>query len=268
MTNDDDTVINRVRRVAGRVAKPAASGGDSDPNEQSPSGDGNPDTKPNPGKGHNKWTRYELPEDMTGKTFLDVGCWEGATCAEAVRRGAAQVVGVDLCTSDELRDNVEEYGFEFVQMDVFSEKWLELDTFDIVLCGGVLYHVENVISLLFRLRRVTGEMLCLETAIRRTDFDAPALLFHPSDERTRNPSNWWVPNKPAVFDMLVACGFKDVETAWEKEKGGTGGRLCVHATPTRQDGYERILPRKVESMPLAGGKRWSKDDASNPHQHL
>ncbi len=219
-------------------------------------------------KGRNKWARYQMPEDMTGKTFLDVGCWEGATCAEAVRRGAKQVVGVDLCTSDDLKRNVDEFGFEFVQMDILSEKWLELDTFDVVLCGGVLYHVENVISLLFRLRRVTGEMLVLETAVRRLHMDTPLLLFHPSDERTRNPSNWWVPNPPAVFDMLAACGFTDIETAWEKEKGGTGGRLCVHAKPTRQDGYDRILPRKAESMPIEGGQRWSKENASNPKQHL
>src|SRR5213082_1943251 len=74
---------------------------------------------------HNNWDRYGLPADMTGKTFLDVGCWEGVNCAEAVRRGASQVVGVDLCTSDELRENVEKFGFEFVQMDILSEKWLE-----------------------------------------------------------------------------------------------------------------------------------------------
>lgn len=217
-------------------------------------------------KSHNKWERYKLPEDMTGKTFLDVGCWEGVNCAEAVRRGAKQVVGVDLCTGDALRENIETYGFEFVQMDVLSEKWLELDTFDVVLCGGVLYHVENVISLLFRLRRVTGELLVLETAVRETETEDPLLLFRPSDERTRNPSNWWVPNRAAVFDMLLACGFTDVEPSWEKQKGGTGGRLAVHARPTRQGGYDRILPRKAESMSVFGGQRWTKPGQEKQNQ--
>ena len=73
-------------------------------------------------KERNKWQRYSLPEDMTGKTFLDVGCWEGVNCAEAMTRGAKRVVGVDLCTSEPLRENVERYGFEFVQLDVLSEK--------------------------------------------------------------------------------------------------------------------------------------------------
>jgi SAM-dependent methyltransferase len=202
----------------------------------------------------NKWERYGLPEDMTGKTFLDVGCWEGVNCAEAVRRGAERVVGVDLCTSDELRENVSRFGFEFVQLDVLSEKWLELDSFDVVLCSGVLYHVENPISLLFRLRAVTAELLALETATRDVADEEPVLVFKPSDGRTGNPSNWWVPNRACLIDMVRACGFADVEAVWERERPG-GSRLCVHARPVERHAYERILPRKTEAMSLAGGRR-------------
>jgi SAM-dependent methyltransferase len=207
-------------------------------------------TKKKPGQ----WIRYGLPEDMTGKRFLEVGCWEGKNCAEAVQRGAEQVVGIDLCTSDELARNVDEYGFEFVQMDIFSEKWLELDTFDVVLCSGVLYHVENVLSLLFRLRRVTGELLILETATREIADDLPVLVLRPIDERN-NPSNWWFPNKSAVLEMLKACGFADVAVQEERPRPN-GARLCVHARPVRLPTYDRALPRKTEAMSLAGGARW------------
>jgi tRNA (mo5U34)-methyltransferase len=201
----------------------------------------------------NKWERYQLPEDMTGKTFLDVGCWEGVNCAEAVRRGAERVVGVDLCTSDELRANVERFGFDFLQLDVLSEKWLELDTFDVVLCSGVLYHVENPISLLFRLRSVTSELLALETAVRDVAEDESVLVFKSSDT-TNNPSNWWVPNRRCLVDMVRSCGFDDVSTAWERGRPG-GARVCVHARPVQRHEYARILPRKAEAMSLAGGKR-------------
>jgi 2-polyprenyl-3-methyl-5-hydroxy-6-metoxy-1,4-benzoquinol methylase len=91
----------------------------------------------------NKWELFRLPEDMTGKSFLDVGCWEGHRCVDALLRGAAHAVGVDLCTSQALRDNLREYNFEFVQTDIFSEKFLQLDRYDVVLCSGVLYHVES-----------------------------------------------------------------------------------------------------------------------------
>lgn len=204
-------------------------------------------------KERNKWERHALPEDMTGKSFLDVGCWEGVSCVEAVRRGARRAVGVDLCTSDALRENVDRYGFEFIQLDIFSEKWLQLDAFDVVLCSGVLYHVENVLSLLFRLRRVTGSLLALETATRDIGGDEPVLVFKPSDERN-NPSNWWVPNKACLADMVRASGFAEPRFVWERERAG-GARVCVHAIPVEQDSYERLLPRKPEAMSLTGGGR-------------
>lgn len=207
-----------------------------------------------PPKERNKWERYQLPDDMTGRSFLDVGCWEGVNCAEAMRRNAEHVVGLDLCTSDALRTNVDKFGFEFVQMDVLSEKWLELDTYDVVLCSGVLYHVENVVSLLLRLRKVTRGLLVLETATRDLGVEEPVLVLKPGDHEDANLSNWWVPNRQAVFQLLELCGFEDVSPVWERERSA-GSRLCVHARPTGQIPYERILPRKPEAMSLFGGHR-------------
>ena len=80
-------------------------------------------------------------------------------------------------------------------MDIFSEKFLELDRFDVVLCSGVLYHVENVLSLLFRLRKTVDELLVLETATNKICDDQPILLFHPGGDLKDNPSNWWTPKR-------------------------------------------------------------------------
>jgi len=210
----------------------------------------------------NKWQRYGLPEDMTGRSFLDVGCWEGINCAEAAKRGARKVVGVDLCTSEDLRRNVETYGFEFIQMDVLSEKWLELDDFDVVLCSGVLYHVENVISLLFRLRKVTRELLVLETATRDVGGDEPLMLFKATEE-ANNPSNWWVPNRSCLREMVRSCGFDDPREVHVKERHG-GHRVCVHAQPMERDSYDRVLPRKASAMSLEGGSRNFEDNRGRP----
>lgn len=207
-----------------------------------------------PPRDRNKWERYALPEDMTGKTFLDVGCWEGVNCAEAMRRNAKHAVGLDLCTSDQLRRNVDKFGFEFVQMDIFSEKWLELDTYDVVVCSGVLYHVENVVSLLLRLRKVTGHLLVLETAIRDVGVEEPLLMLKTGDHDSANLSNWWVPNRAAVHELLRVCGFENVTEVWERKRPA-GSRLCVHAEATGSIPYERILPRKPEAMSLRGGDR-------------
>ncbi len=43
-----------------------------------------------------KLERLRLPEKMTGKSFLDIGCNEGFFCGVAASRGAARVVGLDI----------------------------------------------------------------------------------------------------------------------------------------------------------------------------
>jgi SAM-dependent methyltransferase len=203
----------------------------------------------------NKWELYQLPRDMTGKSFLDVGCWEGHRCVDAILRGAKEVVGVDLCTSQALHDNVEQHGFEFLQTDVFSEKFLELDRFDVVLCSGVLYHVENPMSLLFRLRKTVDELLVLETAAHSVETARPLMLFHADDDLSDNPSNWWTPNELCLTQMLEASGFRNVETAHRSDPREGFHRVCVHAVPGGRVDYQKILPRKKALMSLYGGDR-------------
>ena len=198
-----------------------------------------------------------MPVDLTGKTFLDVGCWEGMHCAEAVRRDAEQVVGVDLCTSDDLAFNVHRYGFDFLQMDIFGEKWLEMGTFDVVLCSGVLYHVENVMSLLFRLRKVVSELLVIETGITRLQPDKPMMIFHGQGEGTDNPSNWWTPNKLCLEQMLTTAGFEGITH-------GLGGRAPRALLADLRPGGARRPPR-ARPDPAAQG-RHDEPPRRQPHE--
>ncbi len=205
--------------------------------------------------GLNKWELYRLPVDMTGVSFIDVGCWEGHRCVDAVLRGVARVVGVDLCTSGELRRNMAEHVFEFVQADILSERFLGLDCFDIVLCSGVLYHVQDVIGLLVRLRKVAAKRLVLETVVNTLDPDVPLLRFHADDELAGNPSNWWTPNELCLHQMLEVCGFSDCESVYRSPAPENSERVCIHATPVGAIGYEKMMPRKKELMSVFGGDR-------------
>lgn len=202
-----------------------------------------------------RWEQFRLPVELAGRSFLDVGCWEGVHCAEAVRRDATQVVGVDLCPSEDLATNVDRYGFDFLQIDVFSEKWLELGEFDVVLCSGLLYHVENVASLLFRLRKVVRELLVIETRIVRLTEDRPILLYHGDGEDTDNPTNWWTPNQRCLEQMLTTAGFEGISAVWEQERDEPYARLCLHAVPTGHLEFARVLPRREGAMTLRGGNR-------------
>jgi hypothetical protein len=124
-----------------------------------------------------------------------------------------------------------------------------------VLCSGVLYHVENVMSLLVRLRRVSGELLVLETSTNNVADDEPVLLFHPGSDLGANPSNWWTPNRRCLVSMLETCGFGGIETVYERKVDERISRVCVHATPTARMDYEKILPRKAALMSVHGGDR-------------
>lgn len=107
-----------------------------------------------------------LPDDLTGKSVLDIGCNYGYFCFEAKKRGAARVVGVDV-NGDSLRQarlladclGAEvEFRFHDVERQPFAE------AFDYVLCLNVLHHVKNPLSLLEALIEITKERLALEVA--------------------------------------------------------------------------------------------------------
>lgn len=138
-----------------------------------------------------RWNQYELPEDLTGKTFLDVGCWAGGFCVEALRRGAKKTMGIDMVKSDLVSHLQKIQPFNFLLCDIFSEKFLEIPSFDIVLCAGVLYHVESPISLLFRLKMKVLEKIIIETEIVEDDrfHDIPILRFFPENSLDDNYSN-------------------------------------------------------------------------------
>ena len=200
-----------------------------------------------------RWEQFRLPVELAGKSFLDVGCWEGVHCAEAVRRDASPVVGIDLCTGEDLRANVDRFGFEFLQMDVFGELWQGLGSFDVVLCSGLIYSVPSPMSLLLRLASVTGELLVIESASTTKGGDEPVMLFRGTEDG--NPSNWWIPNKACLEQMLVAAGFAGVATVWEEPRDEHWTRICMHGVPRGGVERERLLPRKPKLMSVRGGDR-------------
>ena len=208
-----------------------------------------------------QWDRAKLPESMEGKSFLDVGCWEGNICAEAVRRGASAVLGIDYCASPDLQENLQAGGFAFLQMDVFSEKLLELPEFDVVHCAGVLYHVENPMSLLFRLRKLCtlGGLIYIETSCAVLPTDLPMMLFLPGSTMDDNPSNWWCPNELCFREMLVAAGLTDIDVTSRSEPPPPEpiyGRVTIRGTVANTPASisEKVLPRRPSFMPTSPGQ--------------
>lgn len=162
-----------------------------------------------------------LPADLSGKTVLDVGAWDGFFSFEVERRGAARVLAADYFAwhGDNWSDKA---GFELarralgsrvedVDIDVMDLSPERVGTFDLVLFLGVLYHLRHPLLALERIASVTAEQLILETHVDLTWVRRPAMVFYPGHELAWDPTNWWGPNPAAVAAMLHTVGFERVE---------------------------------------------------------
>ena len=162
-----------------------------------------------------------IPDDLSGKTVLDVGAWDGFFSFEAERRGAERVLAVDSFSWEgggwgskagfELAHQTLGSGVESKSVDVLELSPERIGTFDVVLFLGVLYHMRHPLLALERVASVTGKLLIVETHVDLIRLRRPAAAFYPGPEMNRDPSNWWGPNPAAVEAMLHSVGFPRVE---------------------------------------------------------
>ena len=165
--------------------------------------------------------RLRLPSDLSGRTVLDVGAWDGFFSFEAERRGAARVVATDSYAwrgegwagkrGFELARELLGSRVEDREVDVLELSPEVVGSFDVVLFLGVLYHMRHPLLALERVASVTRELLVLETEIDLAFTRRPAAAFYPGQEMRFDPTNWWGPNPPAVVGMLRVAGFSRVE---------------------------------------------------------
>ncbi|MDB5880854.1 MAG: hypothetical protein JWP43_732 [Ramlibacter sp.] len=133
---------------------------------------------------HESLQRFAGP-DLAGKTAVDLGCLEGGLSFE-LRRAGLEVLGVEgRAENYEKCLLVRAYyaamgGMEFVHSDVraFQPK----QAFDVVVCSGLLYHLERPAAYIAQLARLTkpGGMLYLDTHVAPEDEGLRACAFAAS----------------------------------------------------------------------------------------
>jgi tRNA (mo5U34)-methyltransferase len=179
----------------------------------------------------------ELPSDLSGKSVLDIGAWDGVFSFEAERRGAGRVLATDsFCWSGEGWGTKE--GFltasrilgsrvDDLEIDVMDLSPERVGTFDLVLFVGVLYHLRHPLLALERVASVTGDQLIFDSHTAMIEESDPVMLFYPGTELNDDPTNWWGPNPPAVEAMLREVGFRRIERVHPELI--QDGRLILHA---------------------------------------
>lgn len=168
-------------------------------------------------------TRFGMPKDLSGKTVLDVGAWDGFFSFEAEKRGASKVVACDVSmgaggnwggtTGFNFAKKVLKSNVEFKECSIEDLISNNIGTYDIVMCYGVLYHLQNLIPALKNLAAVTKEYALIETAVLPAVMDTnptfPLCAF--LNGFNNDPSNYWYPNTQCLAAMLQFCGFKRIE---------------------------------------------------------
>ncbi|MFL6516054.1 MAG: TIGR04290 family methyltransferase [Chthoniobacterales bacterium] len=179
-----------------------------------------------------KWQRFQrvLPDDLRGKTVLDIGCNGGFYSIEMKRRGAARVLGIDFDERylAQARFAADSLGvdIEFQQLSVYDVHHLG-EKFDIVLFMGVLYHLRHPLLALDLIHEHVARDLFIFQSMQRGSeevpplkddydfwetgiFDQPAFpkMFFIEKRYSGDPTNWWIPNRACVEGMLRSSGFE------------------------------------------------------------
>jgi tRNA (mo5U34)-methyltransferase len=167
---------------------------------------------------------FPIPDDLSGKRVLDIGCNDGYFTFLAEERGA-EVVAIDswprrgFFLAHELKGSKA----EFHQMSVYDISPERLGMFDIVFFFGVYYHLKKPIKALEQIAKVTKEVLLVESEIATSpEFDSSNLsVFYSQDQLGGDPTNWWVPSIPNLVQTVKAAGFPKVEfvSSYDQTRG-------------------------------------------------
>jgi tRNA (mo5U34)-methyltransferase len=179
-----------------------------------------------------KWRRFAhaLPDDLSGKSVLDIGCNAGFYSIEMKRRGAARVVAID--TEDEylaqarFAAEVSGVAIEFSKISVYDIASLR-EKFDLVLFLGVLYHLRHpLLALDLIYEHVAKDLMVFQSMLRGSAevtplsddyeffedgaFEQPGYpsLYFVERKYAHDPTNWWIPNRACAEAMLRAAGFE------------------------------------------------------------
>ncbi len=152
----------------------------------------------------------QLPENLSGKRVLDIGCWDGFYSFECERRGA-DVVAVDCWRPDGffLAHEALQSRVQFHELSVYELARERLGSFDIVLLLGVLYHLRHPLLALERVCEMTDEFALIETHVidNARDVNFPALEFYEWDELGGQYDNWCGPNTEGLLALTRSAGF-------------------------------------------------------------
>jgi SAM-dependent methyltransferase len=235
----------------------------------------------------------QLASDLCRKPLaetrvLDLACLEGHYAIEFGLQGA-EVVGIEVREANiaKARFAKEALGLDrvsFVQDDVRNLSQEKYGRFDIVICSGILYHLDNpdVFQFVEHIADVTTGLALIDTHVSLSDrvsFDYKGTPYwgcfysehnprSTTEERERalwasidNPRSFWL-TRPSLYNLLTSVGFTSV--------------LECHVPPMLDVSHDRVTLAAVKgarpqirSSPATAAqpaKSWPERRAENLYQ--
>ena len=181
---------------------------------------------------------YGLPASLAGKRCLDVATFDGFWAFEMEKRGAAEVIGIDvnsLADCDYPRNFKTEYlsaqprtvkglGFAYARralrsrvqrriLSVYDLSPQTVGTFDFVFMSDLLLHLREPLRALEAIWSVTGGDAIIadayDPALEATDEPGAIRFIGVLDGYSG--LHWWLPTPSALRALLTIARFEDIE---------------------------------------------------------
>jgi len=222
---------------------------------------------------------------LAGLRVLDLACLEGGYALELARRGACAVGlegrAVSVTKARFAAEALGIAGAEFQQGDVRSLRVERHGRFDVVLCLGILYHLEapDVFHFVENIAAVCSGFAVIDTHVGLRGHDTRIHAGHEyrgftfqehapasgAQERLRslwasldNPTSFW-PTRPSLLNLLARSGFTSVlECQVPAEPEKPSDRLTLLAFKGRPEALETgpgdrseggLVPERPQALP-------------------
>ncbi|MHB1487388.1 MAG: class I SAM-dependent methyltransferase [Acidimicrobiales bacterium] len=179
--------------------------------------------------------RIPLPSSLIGQRCLDVGTFDGFWAFEMERRGAGEVIAVDILDPAKWDWPANSspasiaaigarkqagVGFEIAhgalgssvkrqERSVYDVDAADMGYFDFVFAGSLLLHLRDPIGALMRLRSICkGQLLIVDAINPVLSVLSPRLAVSTLDGDGR--PWWWRPNVAGLVRMAQSAGFRTV----------------------------------------------------------
>jgi tRNA (mo5U34)-methyltransferase len=181
-------------------------------------------------------SQIPFPASLEGKRCLDVGTFDGFWAFEMERRGASEVIAIDILdpeqwdwpagSEEQVVEAIGERkaggrGFEVAKRElgssverlersVYDVDASDMGRFDLVYLGSLLVHLRDPVRAVERLRSVCdGTMIVVDGIDLPLSLLLPGLPIATLDGRGR--PWWWYPNQAGLARMIEAGGFDLVD---------------------------------------------------------